>query len=92
MHFKEYQKRLDSSRKPKEKRKNMDLFEIAYKKYLDSISQEKLDPPQDLDEEVPNRKLCFGGLKHQFIGIGGEWTCNGCGLVSGPTLPVSEYG
>ena len=74
------------------KRKNMELFEIAYKEYLDSIGQEGLDPPENPDEEVPNRRLCFGGLKHQFICIDGEWTCNECGLVFSPTPPVSEYG
>jgi hypothetical protein len=70
----------------------MELFRISEKEYLDSIGPQEPDSFQHTDEEVPNRKLCFGGLKHQFIGIDGEWTCNECGLVSGPTFPVSEYG
>ena len=75
-----------------QRRKNMDLFEIAYKEYLGSISQEKPDSPQHPSEEVPNKKLCFGGVRHRFISIGGERTCNECGLVSGPSPHVSGYG
>ena len=67
-------------------RRNMDLSKQAEKEYLDFIG---LEEP---DEEVADQKLCFGGLKHQFIGIDWEWTCNECGLVSGPTPHVSEYG
>ena len=70
----------------------MDLFEIAEKEYLDSIGPEDPDPPQHRSVEVPNSRLCFGGLKHQFININDESTCNECGLVSGPTPYVSEYG
>ena len=61
----------------------MDLFEIG---------TEESDSIQHTDEEVPNRKFCFEGLKHQFINIGGERMCNECGLVSGPAPYVSEYG
>jgi hypothetical protein len=70
----------------------MDLFRQAEKEYLDSTGPEEPDSIQHTDEEVPNQKLCFGGVKHQFINIGGERTCNECVLVSGLTSHVSEYG
>ena len=71
---------------------NMDLFGQAEKEYLDFIGSEESDSIQHPNEEVPNRKLCFEGRKHQFININGEKTCNECGLVSGPVPFVSEYG
>jgi hypothetical protein len=61
----------------------MELFKIAEKEYLDST--------RCPGEEVCNKRLCFDGLEHRFIDISGECTCAGCGLVSGPTFPVSEY-
>ena len=70
----------------------MELFRIAEKEYLEIIGPGEPDSIQHTDEEVPNRKLCFGGLKHQFIDIDGERTCNECGLVSGSAPYVSEYG
>jgi hypothetical protein len=45
---------------------NMDLFRQAEKEYLDFISSEESDSIQHPNEEVPNRKLCFEGRKHQF--------------------------
>ena len=70
----------------------MDLYEIAYKEYLNSVGSEEPDSPQHPSEEVPNQKLCFEGLKHQFVSICGERACNECGLVSGLTPHVSEFG
>ena len=58
-----------------------ELFEIAEKEYLNLIGPKEPDTAQHFDEEVPNRRLCFERLKHQFIDICGEWTCNKC--VSG---------
>jgi hypothetical protein len=87
----EYHEKLYTPWKPRKRSKNMDSFEIVYREYLDSISQEKPDLPQHPSEEVPNQKFCFEGHKHQFINIGGERTCNECGLVSGLTSHVSEY-
>jgi hypothetical protein len=37
-------------------------------------------------------KFCPEGGSHQFVNVNGERTCNKCGLVSGPTLDVPEYG
>jgi hypothetical protein len=39
----------------------MDLFEIAYKEYLDSVG------PEEPDEEIPEQQFCSEGRKHQFI-------------------------
>jgi hypothetical protein len=71
---------------------NMDHFRQAEKEYLDFIGSEESDSIQNPNEEVPNRKLCFEGRKHQFININGAKTCNECGLVSGPVPFVSGYG
>jgi hypothetical protein len=70
---------------------HMNLFRQAEKEYLDSLGSE--EPEEKLMYTgVPDEHFCFEGRKHQFIDINGERTCGECGLVSGPTHYVSEYG
>jgi hypothetical protein len=71
----------------KEKSKSMELFEIAEKEYLDFLGPKEPEPVK-----FPNKHFCSEGRKHQFIDINGERTCGECGLVSGPTYYVSDYG
>ena len=42
--------------------------------------------------EFPNKHFCSEGREHRFVEVDGERTCNECGLVSGPTHYVAEYG
>jgi hypothetical protein len=54
-----------------QRRKNMKLFRIAEKEYLEYVKQQSGAQAceQQADTEVPNQQFCFRGLKHQFINI-----------------------
>ena len=82
-----YHKKLYPPWEPRKKSKNMELFEIAEKEYLDSLGPKEPEPV-----EFPNKHFCSEGCEHRFVKVDGERTCNKCGLVSGPTHYVSEYG
>jgi hypothetical protein len=71
----------------KEKSKNMELFEIAEKEYLDSHGPKEPEPV-----EFPNKHFCSEGREHRFVEVDGQRTCNDCGLVVGPTHYVFDYG
>ena len=75
------------------RQKNMELFRTAEKEYLEYVKQQSGAQAceQQADTEVPNQQFCFRGLKHQCIDIGGERTCNECGLVFGSTPYVTPY-
>ena len=60
------------------------------KEYLDSLGPEKPEE-KPVYTGVPDKHFCFEGRKHQFIDINGERTYNDCGLVSGPSVFVSDY-
>jgi hypothetical protein len=57
-----------------QRRKNMKLFRIAEKEYLEYVKQQSGAQAceQQADTEVPNQQFCFRGLKHQCIDIGGK--------------------
>jgi hypothetical protein len=83
----DYHKKLYPPWEPRKKSKNMELLEIAEKEYLDSLGPKEPEPV-----EFPNKHFCSEGCEHRFVKVDGERTCNKCGLVSGPTHYVSEYG
>ena len=69
------------------KRKIMKNFRIAEKEYLDSLGPKEPEPV-----EFPNERFCSEGCEHQFIGINEKRTCCKCGLETGPTHYVSDFG
>jgi hypothetical protein len=82
-----YHKELCPPWESRKRSKNMKLFDIAEKEYLDSLGSKEPEPV-----EFPNERFCSEGRKHQFIDIDGERTCCECGLMVGRTPYVSEYG
>ena len=76
-------KGMDSE--PRKCSKDMKLFDIAEKEYLDFLASKE-------PVEFPNERFCSEGCEHQFIGINGKRTCCKCGLEVGRTSYVSEYG
>jgi hypothetical protein len=84
MALKKYHEKLYPPWEPKrkEKSKNMELFEIAEKEYLDFIGPKEPEPV-----EFPNEHFCSEGREHRFVDVDGESTCG-----AGPTHYVSDYG
>ena len=82
-----YHEELRPPREPSKRSKDMELFDIAEKEYLDSLGPREPEPV-----EFPNERFCSEGCEHRFIGIDGERTCRECGLMVGRTRYVSEYG
>jgi hypothetical protein len=82
-----YHKGLRPPRGPEKRSRNMELFKIAEKEYLDSLGPKEPGPV-----EFPNECFCSEGCEHQFIGINGKRTCCKCGLEDGPTHYVSGFG
>jgi hypothetical protein len=82
-----YHKELRSPREPRKRSKDMKLFDIAEKEYLDFLGPGEPEPV-----EFPNECFCFEGHRHQVIDINVEKTCRECGLILGRTGYVSEYG
>jgi hypothetical protein len=82
-----YDKKLYPPWEPRKKSKSMELFKKAEKEYLDSLGPKEPEPVK-----FPKKHFCSEGRKHQFIDTNGERTCHHCGLVSGPTHYVSDYG
>jgi hypothetical protein len=72
-------------REPRKRSKDMKLFDIAEKEYLDFLASKE-------PVEFPNERFCSEGCEHQFIGINGKRTCCKCGLEVGRIRYVSEYG
>jgi hypothetical protein len=72
-------------REPRKRSKNMRLFKIAEREYLDLLVSEE-------PVSFPNRHFCSEGRKHQLMDIDGERTCRECGLIVGRTHYVSDYG
>ena len=82
-----YHEGLHPPRERRKRSKDMKLFDIAEKEYLDSLDLKEPEPV-----EFPNKHFCSEGRKHQLIDIDGERTCRECGLMVGRTRYVSEYG
>jgi hypothetical protein len=82
-----YHEGLRPPREPTKRSRNMELFRVVEKEYLDS-----LDPKEPEPVEFPNKHFCSEGHRHQLIDIDGERTCRECGLIVGKTRYVSGYG
>jgi hypothetical protein len=82
-----YHKELCPPRTPRKRSKDMKLFDIAEREYLDSLDLKEPEPV-----EFPDKHFCSEGRKHQLIDVDGERTCRECGLIVGRTRYVSEYG
>jgi hypothetical protein len=78
-----YNKSMD--REPRGRSKDMKLFDIAEKEYLDLLASRE-------PVTFPDKHFCSEGHKHQLIDIDGERTCRECGLIVGRTRYVSDYG
>ena len=72
-------------REPRKRSKDMELFDIAEKEYLDFLASKE-------PVEFPNERFCYEGCEHQFIGINGKRTCCKCGLEVGRIHYVSDFG
>jgi hypothetical protein len=71
-------------REPRGRSKDMKLFDIAEKEYLDLLASRE-------PVTFPDKHFCSEGHKHQLIDIDEERTCRECGLILGRTHYVSGY-